>query len=105
MKIRTCLWMIVAGLLLTGMASATPLGPHYKPKWSQAPDMDRGTDVLSMHRTNGPVVADDFVSDGRAIAGFHWWGSYLPDPTTGQEWVTGQGAERSVSFEISFHQD
>jgi len=82
---------------------ATPL-THVKPKWTQLPDMDQGVDTLSMHRTNGPVVVDDFQSDGRPIVGFHWWGSYLTDPT-GQEWDTGQGAERLVSFEISFHQD
>ena len=51
------------------------------------------------------MVADDFRSNGKPIFGFHWWGSYLTDPNTGQEWDTGQGAERTVSFEISFHQD
>lgn len=33
--------------------------------------MGQGTDNLSMHRLNGPVVADDFRSDGRPISGFH----------------------------------
>lgn len=75
---------------------ATPL-QHVKSKWTQSPDMEAGTDYLSMHRTNGPVVVDDFQSDGRPIVGFHWWGSYFQD--------AGQGAERNVQFEISFHQD
>ena len=92
--------------LCWSVASAMPLvGGHYKTKWQQAPDMDTGTDYLSMHRSGGPVVADDFMSDGRDIHGFHWWGSYLPDARTGQEFNAGQGAERNVSFEISFHND
>ncbi len=98
--------LIIMLFVWGGVAQATPLvGGHYKTKWEQAPDMDRGTDYLSMHRTNGPVVADDFQSDGRDIYGFHWWGSYLTDPTTSEEFATGQGAERNVSFEISFHND
>lgn len=98
---------LTACLLLACAAAtqATPLVPPYVAKWSQAPDMDQGIDLLSMHRSFGPVIADDFRSDGRPITGFHWWGSYLIDPATNQEWDTGQGPERSVSFEISFHQN
>jgi len=59
--------------------------------------MVRGTDYLSMHRGNGPIVADDFMSDGREISGFHWRGSHFKN--------AGQGDERNVSFEISIHQD
>ena len=81
---------------LTGPAQP-PLTGHYKPKWTQGPNMIDANDTLSMHRSNGPVVADDFVSDGRIIAGFHWWGSYFQD--------SGQGLERDVLFEISFHED
>ncbi len=92
-------------LAYTGVTQATPLVPPYEAKWSQLPDMDTGTDQLSMHRSFGPVVADDFRSDGRPITGFHWWGSYLTDPGTNQEWDAGQGAERNVRFEMSFHQD
>lgn len=88
-----------------GAIHAMPLVPPNFVKWSQSPDMVRGTDYLSMHRSNGPIVVDDFRSDGRPISGFHWWGSYLIDPTTGVEWDTGQGPERAVSFEISIHQD
>ena len=109
MKFTKFLSLMAAGVLLTGMAAATPLVPPMKVKWSQAPDMDLGTDQLSMHRSGGPVVADDFVSNGKPITGFHWWGSYLNDPSTGQEWDAGQVAnpnvDRLVSFEISFHQD
>ena len=91
---------VTACLLLayTGVTQATPLVPPYEAKWSQLPD-EQGTDYLSMHRSFGPIVADDFRSDGREITGFHWWGSY------GAEWDTGQGAERTVSFEISLHED
>lgn len=98
---------LTACLLLacTAVTQATPLVPPYQPKWTQLPDMDQGTDILSMHRSFGPVVADDFRSDGRTITGFHWWGSYLTDPATGGEWDTGQGPERIISFEMSFHQD
>ena len=80
-------------------ASATPLtGGHYKPKWTQLPDMDVAGDTVSMHRSFGPVVADDFISDGRPIVGFHWWGSYFQDAGQSQN-------ERMVQFEISFHQN
>ncbi len=90
--------LLGACLFMVSIVQATPItGPHYKPKWSQGPDMDTGTDTLSMHRSFGPVVADDFQSDGRVIAGFHWWGSYFQN--------AGQGLERDVVFEISLHTD
>ncbi len=102
----TLAFLFILGASAVWFASAAQAMPlqHVKPKWSQLPDMDQGTDQVSMHRSLGPVVADDFRSDGRPIAGFHWWGSYLMDPT-GQEWDAGQGLERTVQFEISFHQD
>lgn len=85
-----------------GVAQAMPLtGGHYKTKWEQAPDMVGGIDYLSMHRTNGPIVADDFRSDGRDIFGFHWWGSYFLDAGQSQD----PTVDRNVSFEISFHND
>ena len=59
-----------------------------------------GTDYLSMHRSNGPVVVDDFRSDGRPILGFHWWGSYFSDDP-----VLQPLQDRQVAFEISFHTD
>jgi len=65
-------------------------------KWSQLPDMDLGTDWLSIHQADGPIVADDFMSNGQLITGFHWWGSYLDghEPTSGWKW-----------FEVSMHPD
>ena len=103
-RMSTIILLVLVGWF--GMAQAMPLtGGHYKPKWTQLPDMVDGDDNLSMHRSGGPVVADDFVSDGRVIAGFHWWGSYLDDPATGQSFDTGQGPERNVQFEISFHEN
>jgi len=75
-----------------------PLVPPYVVKWSQLPDMNEGIDYLSMHRSYGPVVVDDFQSDGRPIYGFHWWGSYIAnDPNL------PSGQSQSISFEISFH--
>lgn len=102
---KNTFFLVALITLWCGFALATPLVPPYDVKWSQAPDMDQGVDYLSMHRSGGPIVADDFQSDGRDIYGFHWWGSYLTDPRTGQEFDTGQGLERNVSFEISFHRD
>jgi len=88
------------GLAMPGIALADPLVPPLDVKWSQLPDMDRGTDWLSMHRANGPVVADDFQSDGRLIVGLHWWGSYFEsDPKL------DPGQDRQVQFEVSFHPD
>ncbi len=83
---------------ITGAAIATPLA-DVVPKFSQLPDMVNAEDNLSMHRSGGPVVADDFVSDGREIVGFHWWGSYFEDARQSR---TG---ERNVFFEISFHEN
>lgn len=93
--------IILVASLSSIAVEATPLTGHYKPKWTQNPDMDRGTDYLSMHRTNGPIVADDFESDGRDIWGFHWWGSYFLD--AGQ--VADPNVDRMIRFEISFHGD
>jgi len=96
--------LIIVLFVWTGVAQATPLvGGHYKTKWEQAPDMGSGTDYLSMHRTNGPIVADDFQSDGRDIYGFHWWGSYFQGVDVGQ--TQDPTVERNISFEISFHND
>lgn len=78
------------------MAQATPVTDGVV-SWSQRPDMIDADDTLSMHRSFGPVVADDFVSNGRSIIAFHWWGSYFLE--------TGQGPERDVLFEISFHEN
>ncbi len=99
MTTKTSIALGIATLLLAGLAAATPLVPPMEPKWSQLPDMGQGTDQLSMHRSFGPVVADDFRSDGRPITGFHWWGSYFQD--AGQS----KTASRPVQFEISFHID
>ena len=47
--------------------------------WSQLPDLSvYGDDHPSNNKTGDhTLVADDFMSDGRPIAGIHWWGSYL----------------------------
>ena len=94
---------VILSVTLTGLVQAEPLVPPLTVKWSQLPDMQQGTDYLSMYRPNnpsdGPVVADDFRSNGQHIVGFHWWGSYfdpcdpgLPPPP-----------DRTVQFKISFH--
>ncbi len=98
---RKLIFSLIAGaaLLAAAAAQATPI--NAKVKWSQLPDMDLGTDILSMHRSFGPVVADDFQSNGKDIIGFRWWGSYL-DP----QYEPGlPGGDRQVNFEISFHPD
>jgi hypothetical protein len=89
--------MLLAFALAPVAVRGDPLVPPYVVKWSQMPDMDQGTDWLSIHQTDGPVVVDDFMSNGMPIVGFHWWGSYLDglDPDPGM-WK---------SFEISFHTD
>jgi len=97
MRLKTVLTLAV--LLALAIAPAAVRGdPLDLPvKWSQLPDMDLGTDWLSIHQVDGPVVVDDFESNGMPIAGFHWWGSYLDgmDPDPGM-WKM---------FEISFHTD
>lgn len=78
------------------MAGADPIEDCFL-KWDQQPDMDQGISWRSVHQVDGPVVADDFESNGLPILGFHWWGSYLD----------GQGPDTGMykSFEISFHPD
>lgn len=68
-------------------------------QFSQRPDMLAGTDTLSMHRSYGPVVADDFIVQKPEIVGFRWWGSYFA--------AAGQtpGQQRGVTFELSYHSD
>lgn len=79
--------------------SATPvMATHIG--FTQVPDMLNGTDYLSMHRSNGPVVADDFVVVKPEIWALRWWGSYFQnDP------MLNGGQQRQVSFEISYHPD
>jgi len=49
-----------------------------EPKWSQPLDEKHGIDIGSYISENEfAYIADDFVSDGRPIAGIRWWGSYL----------------------------
>lgn len=51
------------------------------PKWLQPPDCDIGLDVESWMLEEGmvgtPIVADDWLCDGRPITAIRWWGSYL----------------------------
>jgi PEP-CTERM motif len=61
--------------------------------------MVAGTDITSMHRSNGPVVVDDFIVNKPEIVGFRWWGSYFA--AAGQ----GRGQARDVTFELSYHSD
>ena len=49
-----------------------------EPKWDKPLDTEQGFDISSsLSEVNETYVADDFVSDGRPITGFRWWGSYL----------------------------
>jgi hypothetical protein len=59
------------------------------PKWNQEPDCEYGLNIESWDvfgEDEGPMVADDWISDGRPIHGLTWWGSYIgyesgtPDP-------------------------
>lgn len=78
---------------LVGSAAVAGVG------FIQPPDMVNGTDFLSMHRTFGPVVVDDFTVDKPQILGVRWWGSYFLD--------AGQSPQqpRLVTFELSHHVD
>jgi hypothetical protein len=95
-------FLILAAIVILSITSvsvsADPL--PYPAKWSQLPDMNQGTDWLSMHRANGTVVVDDFRSTGSPIVGFHWWGSYFNSDPNLQP-----GQQRQVSFEVSLHPD
>lgn len=86
--------LAASALALCGTAQASKVG------FAQAPDMVAGTDYTSMHRANGPVVADDFVVHKNEIVGLRWWGSYFQDDP-----LSPPGPGRVVSFEISYHPD
>jgi len=86
---------LITWLGAAGIAQADPIGLPVK--WSQLPDMDTGTDYLSVHQTNGPVVVDDFLcTSPLPIVALHWWGSYLDGAPV---------IEGLKSFEVSFHPD
>lgn len=87
-------------LFLAAAAAALSLPAHSTHvQFAQRPDMVAGTDVTSMHRSFGPVVADDFIVNKPEIVGFRWWGSYFA--AAGQ----AQGQQRGVTFELSYHTD
>lgn len=78
---------------LTSVAQATHV------QFSQTPDMVNGTDIVSMHRTNGPVVATISLSRNPrswACTG----GSYLQDDP-----ALPPSMSRVVQFEVSLHPD
>lgn len=88
----------VLALSLALLAAAPAMATHVQ--FSQRPDMQAGTDWLSMHRTFGPVVADDFVVQKPEVVALRWWGSYFSDDP-----LLGPGQQRPVSFEVSYHPD
>ncbi len=96
MKLR----QVLSSLALVVLACAAGSAVADKVRFSQLPDMVGGTDHLSMHRTFGPVVADDFIVDKPTILGLRWWGSYLRDDPN-----LAPGQSRAVSFEVSHHAD
>jgi len=88
-------------------------------KWSQLPNMTKGTDMPSW-RYDDPLIpappwsqtalrADDFISDGRRITDIHWWGSYIGwqqnynadefDPIVAPLGIE----ERPLGFDLSWH--
>lgn len=84
-------------LAVTALFSMSAQATHVQ--FSQRADMVAGTDILSMHRLNGPVVADDFIVTKPEIVGFKWWGSYFA--ASGQSRTQSRG----VNFELSYHPD
>jgi len=58
----------------------TEVCPSRCKKWEQGPDMVTGENMQSFtweDLPGFPLLADDFISDGRPITDIHWWGSYL----------------------------
>jgi hypothetical protein len=91
---RLAVFTAISFSALTTVAQATHV------QFSQTPDMVNGTDIVSMHRSNGPVVGDDFIVQKPQIVGLHWWGSYfLNDP------ALPPSMSRAVQFEVSLHPD
>lgn len=78
-------------------------------KWSQLPMIPtepfQAADAwLSVHRTNGPVVSNDWMCDqtGNIVAA-RWWGAYGPNTT----WRPTHDPSNpfDVAFELAFHWD
>jgi hypothetical protein len=84
-----------------------PAGPE--PKWTRPLDTVNGLDVQSGERFDQaqffPIIADDFVSDGRPITGIEWWGSYI-GYGAGTNAVSGPPmAERPNGFRVRWYAD
>jgi hypothetical protein len=67
----------LAFVIESGMSEEPPPASPYV-KWLQPLDHENGIDVPSYASEGATeLIADDFVSDGRPIAGLRFWGSYL----------------------------
>lgn len=75
----------IDAISVNGPGPVEPLFPEVEKscaKWKRPPDMLHGVNLWTYRVPDGmaesfPLIADDFVSDGRPITDVHWWGSYL----------------------------
>lgn len=79
------------------------------PKWIQPPDCDRGLDVESWSLTvvtqATPIVADDWLCDGRPVHAVRWWGSYSGWQTNSAGPVTPPASPRPLGFRLTWYRD
>jgi hypothetical protein len=70
-------YILMAGVLLFVLAGASTAARTTDPlKWSQLPNICRGTDISS-NTSVASLVADDFKNcNALPITDIHWWGSY-----------------------------
>lgn len=79
--------------------------PVLEAKWERPLDTRYGIDVPSwMSGSVGTWIADDFVSDGRPIAGVRWWGSYI-GYATNEAGEVAPPAPRPVRFTLRWLRD
>lgn len=80
------------------------------PKWIQPPDCDIGLDAASWWMAEGaglPTIkaADDWLCDGRPVAGVRWWGSYIGWETNSPTPTNPPMGARPVGFRLTWYTD
>jgi hypothetical protein len=95
---------------ITGDGGTPEEPPEIDVKWSQPPDCDHGLDVRSYTAINepagNPLVADDWLCDGRPITGIRWWGSYIGfESGNNIPNLEPPFSQRPVAFRLTWYKD
>lgn len=95
--------------VIDGGEPPEPVAKPECPKWIQPPDCDIGVDIESWAMQSGgagtPIVADDWLCDGRPITAIRWWGSYIGWQTNTDESLPPPAGQRPVAFLVTWYTD